>query len=57
MLKQLYDFIGGFFKAVISVTAYVAATAWVMTLVFILIMTCYRVCGSLWRHIFSEPFP
>ena len=57
MLKNIFESVGAFLEAVICSALLVAATAVAVAVVFFVAMTCYRLIGSVWDHLFSQPWP
>jgi len=57
MLRNLFESTVSAFRAIITMSLLLAATAGAITLAYVIVMACIRVSGSLWRHLFSEPFP
>ena len=57
MIKNLFESAGYFLKTIICGALLLAATAGAITVTYFIIMTCYRLIGSTWSHLFSKPWP
>jgi len=57
MLKNIFESAGSLLKSIICGSLLVAATATAITFAYFIVMTCYRLIGSVWAHLFSQPWP
>jgi hypothetical protein len=57
MLKNLFESTAVFLKSIICGSLLVGATAAAITFAYFIAMTCYRLIGSAWDHLFSQPWP
>ena len=57
MFKNLFESTAIFLKSIICGSLLVAATATAITFAYFIVMTCYRLIGSVWAHLFSQPWP
>ena len=57
MFDKLFNLIASCFKCTIMAALLAAAAAAALTLAYLAIMTCYRLIGSTWTHLFSRPWP
>lgn len=57
MLKNIFESVSSFFKTIICSVLLLAATAGAITFTYIIIMTCVRTAGTLWRNIFCDKWP
>ena len=56
MLRNSSDLIERFLKGVICLSIILAGAAGAITIAYIVVMTCYRGCGVLWRSFFDQPW-
>ena len=57
MLRNLLESVTSMLKAIIVGSLLLAATAGTVTIAYFIIMSCYRLIGSTWSHLFSRPWP
>ena len=57
MMEKLFDSVGTLLKAIICGVILIAAAAAAVTFTYFVVMSCFRLIGSLWTHLFSRPWP